>query len=55
MVSENCPEQMMQSGACENMMNGTKDCGEMMGNEKPAGENHCGDSGMDSMMTKPMM
>ncbi len=58
-MPENCPEQMMQSGECENMMNGEKSCGEMMGNEKPAegnsnasGENHCGDMGSDmsSMM-----
>lgn len=56
-MPENCPENMMQSGACENMMNGTKDCNEMMGNEKPAGanipgESHCGDmdSDMGSMM-----
>ncbi len=41
-MSENCPEKMMQSGACENMMNGTKGCDGM-------------DSDMDSMMTKPMM
>lgn len=58
-MPENCPEQMMRSGECENMMNGEKDCDKMMGNEKPAegnsnaaGENHCGDMGSDmsSMM-----
>ncbi|HEY6586386.1 MAG TPA: hypothetical protein VIY97_04360 [Candidatus Methanoperedens sp.] len=59
-MPENCPVQMMESGACENMMNGAKDCNEMMGNEKVAvgntstiGENHCGDMGsnMGSMMS----
>ncbi|NJD78449.1 MAG: hypothetical protein FIB08_15375 [Candidatus Methanoperedens sp.] len=63
-MSENCPDQMMQSGACENMMDGAKGCDEMMDNKVPAvsnanteGENHCGDmdSDMNSMMTKPMM
>ncbi|MCZ7382482.1 MAG: hypothetical protein O8C64_13045 [Candidatus Methanoperedens sp.] len=58
-MPEKCPSQMMQSGACENMMNGAKGCGELMGNEKPAGGNtytqggsHCGDMGSDmsSMM-----
>ncbi len=58
-MQENCPEKMMQSGACENMMNGAKDRSEMMNNEKPAqentdtaGENHCSDmgSGTGSMM-----
>ncbi|MFZ3058121.1 MAG: hypothetical protein WA102_00155 [Candidatus Methanoperedens sp.] len=57
-MSEKCPEQMMQSGACENMMNGAKGCGEMMGNGRPAGNTetgetgHCNgmDSGMNSMM-----
>ncbi len=64
-MSKNCPGQMMQSGACENMMNGTQG---MMNNIRPpgtnaAGGNHCGDmgSGMGSMMgssrtgTKGMM
>ncbi|NJD53496.1 MAG: hypothetical protein FIB07_11590 [Candidatus Methanoperedens sp.] len=69
-MPQNCPEQMMQSGACENMMKGAKDCNEMMGNKKPTeennntvGESHCGgmESGMGSMMgsgrtdTKGMM
>ena len=65
-MPENCPDQMMQSGDCENMMNGAKGCGEMMGNSNNVPvesntntekENHCGDmgSGMDSTMTKPMM
>ncbi len=58
-MPEKCPEQMMQSSKCENMMNGEKSSGKMMGNETPAkgnsnatGENHCGDmgSGMGSMM-----
>ncbi len=54
---ENCPGQMMQSGACENMMNGTNGCGKMMGNSKSAGDEtkengHCANmgSGMGSMM-----
>ncbi len=54
---ENCPGQMMQSGACENMINGTNRCGKMMGNSKPAGDEtkengHCANmgSGMGSMM-----
>ncbi len=60
-MPENCPDQMMQSGACDNMMDGG--CGEMIDKKEPAvsntdkaGENHCGDmdSGMESMMTKPM-
>jgi hypothetical protein len=58
-MPEKCPEQMMQSGECENMMNGEKDCDKMMGSEKPAkgnsnatGENHCEAMGSDmgSMM-----
>jgi hypothetical protein len=58
-MAKNCPEQMMQSGECENMMDGEKGHSGMMGNEKPAGDNtdtsgesHCGDmdSGMGSMM-----
>lgn len=61
---ENCPGQMMQSGACENMMNATNEssiqagCSKMMGNSKPAGDtetkenDHCANmgSGMGSMM-----
>ncbi len=61
---ENCPGQMMQSGACENMMNAANEssmqagCGKMMGNSKPGVDtesketNHCGSmgSGMGSMM-----
>jgi hypothetical protein len=55
---ENCPGQMMQSGACENMMNDTNGCSEMMGNSKHAGDTetkengHCANmgSGMGSMM-----
>ena len=69
-MPENCPVQMMESGACENMMNDAKDCNRMMGTEKIAvgntstiGESHCEDmgSGMGSMMdsrgigTKGMM
>ncbi len=53
-MSENCPEQMMQTGACENMMNGANGCGGMMAaeNTEAAVEDHCKDmdSGMDSMM-----
>ena len=56
-MSENCPEQMMQSGACENMMNGEKGHSGMMGSG-PASKTdteetyHCGDmnSDMGSMM-----
>ncbi|NJD78511.1 MAG: hypothetical protein FIB08_15695 [Candidatus Methanoperedens sp.] len=63
-MQQNCPDQMMQSGACDSMMDGEKGCGEMMDNKEPAvsntdtaEENHCSDmdSGMESMMTKPMM
>ncbi len=58
-MSEKCPEQMMKSGECENMINGEKGCGQMMGNEKPPKGNsnatikdHCKDMGSDmgSMM-----
>ncbi len=63
-MSENCPEQMMQSGACENMMTAANEdsmevgCHEMMDNSRSsentetAGEDHCGNMGsdMDSMM-----
>ncbi len=57
-MSENCPEQMMQSGACENMMNGAKGCSGMMGSSSTASNteaeetDHCGDmkSDMGSMM-----
>jgi hypothetical protein len=63
-MPENCPYQMMQSGACQNMKDGAKGCSEMMGNKKPAqsntktaGKNHCNnmDSEMSSMMMKHMM
>ncbi|SNQ60130.1 hypothetical protein [Candidatus Methanoperedens nitratireducens] len=61
---ENCPERMMQSGACGNMMNATNEssmqagCSEMMGNSMPGADtesketNHCGNMGSDmgSMM-----
>lgn len=52
-MEENCPEQMMQSGACENMMN-AKGCDETMGSSNPPSNteieeiDHCGD--MDSDM-----
>lgn len=57
-MPENCPGQMMQSGACEDMMNDTNGCGKMMGNSKPAGDtetkenSHCANmgAGMGSMM-----
>ncbi len=55
-MSENCSEQMMQSGDCENMMNGEKGCSEMMGSTasktKAEETDHCGDkdSDMGSMM-----
>ncbi len=57
-MSKNCPEQMMQSGECENMMNGEKDYNGMMGgnttsdNTEAGDGEHCGDmgSGMGSMM-----
>ena len=56
-MSKNCPEEMMQSGECEKMMDGAKDCSGMMAGSGPdnkkAGEGeHCGDmgSGMLSMM-----
>ncbi len=57
-MSKNCPEQMMQSGECENMMGGGKDHGNMMGNSDSEGNDvseetdHCGnmDSDMGSMM-----
>lgn len=57
-MAKNCPGQMMQSNACENMMNNEKGRSGMMG-KKPAGENteaagesHCEDMGSDmgSMM-----
>ncbi len=54
-MAKNCPEQMMKSGQCENMMAGGKGHRGMMGgttsNNAEGGE-HCGDmdSGMDSMM-----
>lgn len=62
-------KEMMQSGECGNMMDGAKECSEMMGGSSPSdntetedGE-HCGDMGFDmgSMMgsksadTKHMM
>ncbi|MFA4957516.1 MAG: hypothetical protein WC556_11160 [Candidatus Methanoperedens sp.] len=53
-MSKNCPEQMMKSGECKNMMDGEKGHSGMMGNEKPlwentgtASENQCGDMGSD--------
>lgn len=57
-MSKNCPEQMMQSSECENMMEGEKGHSGMMGNSTTSGNagaqdgEHCGDmgSGMDSMM-----
>ncbi len=68
-MSKNCPEQIMQSGTHENMMNATNGSS-MMGNNRQAENNetasadHCGDSDSDmgSMMgskatakTGPMM
>ncbi len=57
-MPENCPGQMMQSGACEDMMNGTNGCNKMMDNSKTAEDTetkengHCANmgSGMGSMM-----
>ncbi len=57
-MPENCPEQMTQSGACDNMLKDAKGCDEMMGSTSPAGNakreetDHCTGtgSGMDSMM-----
>lgn len=52
-MSENCPAQMMQSGACENMTNGEKGCSEMMGRDQKTEDvateetEHCGDMGSD--------
>ena len=34
-MSKNCPEQMMQSGECETMMDGEKDHSGMMGSSSP--------------------
>jgi len=64
-MSKNCPEQMMQSGTYEGMMNATNESS-MMNNSKPVvntGADHCGgaNSDMGSMMgsraiaTKAMM
>src|SRR4030067_1783591 len=57
-MSKNCPEQMMQSSECENMMNGEERQSGMMedsttsGNAETGDGAHCGDtgSGMGSMM-----
>lgn len=56
--SENCPEEMMQSGECENMMDGVNDCSGMMRGSSPSDNTEaeygglCGDmgSGMGSSM-----
>jgi len=58
-MPENCPDQMMQSAGCENMMDGEKDHSGMMGGSTTSGNseaedgNHCGDMGSDmgSMMS----
>ncbi|MDD5615676.1 MAG: hypothetical protein PHH85_05690 [Candidatus Methanoperedens sp.] len=57
-MSKNCPEQMMQSSECENMMDGEIGHSGMMegsttsGNAEAGEGEHCGDMGsdMDSMM-----
>ncbi len=57
-MSKNCPEQMMQSSECKNMMDGENGHRGMMGNSTTSGNaeaedgNHCGDMGSDmsSMM-----
>ncbi len=57
-MSKNCPEQMMQSPECENMMNGEEGHSEMMGgsttsgNTEAADGEQCGNMGSDmgSMM-----
>lgn len=61
-MSGKCPEHMMQSGACENMMKGSKGGSEMMGgkNLTSASESketgRCGsNSGMGSMMSSKRM
>lgn len=67
-ISGNCPEQMMQSNDCENMIKGAKGCGEMMdssgasGNTETEKTSHCENrSDMNSMMgseetaKRPMM
>ncbi|KCZ71531.1 hypothetical protein ANME2D_02264 [Candidatus Methanoperedens nitroreducens] len=68
-MTEDCPGQMMQSGACESMMNAAggssmeAGCSKMMNNNKRSAENtepaeadHCADmgSGMGSMMGSMM-
>jgi hypothetical protein len=45
-MSENCPEQMMQSESHENMMNGTSESSTM--NTEATGEDHCGDMNSES-------
>ncbi|VVB87490.1 Uncharacterised protein [uncultured archaeon] len=47
-MSENCPEQMMKSDACENMMKGSEMINNAGRNTNTAGENHCGDMGSDN-------
>jgi hypothetical protein len=55
-MSKNCPQQMMQSGTHENMMNATNESSMMdnkpTGNTETTGADHCGgaDSDMGSMM-----
>ena len=57
-MSKNCPEQMMQSAECKNMMDGEIGHSGMMegsttsGNTEAEDGDHCGDmgSGMGSMM-----
>jgi len=57
-MSKNCPEQMMESAECENMMDGAKGHRGMMGGSTTSGNaeaedgDHCGDMGYDmgSMM-----
>lgn len=57
-MSKNCPEQMMQSSECENMMDGENGHSGMMGDSITSGNadaqdgEHCGDMGYDmgSMM-----
>ena len=53
-MSKNCPEQMMQSGECETMMDGEKDHSGMMAGSSPSDNTeaedgtHCGDMGSDT-------
>ena len=57
-MSKNCPEQMMQSSECENMMDSEEDHSGMMEGSKKSGNaeaddgEHCGNMGSDmgSMM-----